>query len=64
VCSWRAREFRGGSDEKMKRMWLGIEIFVTDLPPLAGQAEWNLCCVHCPGKFQNRERGIEFCRIL
>jgi len=48
----------------MKRMWLGIEIFVTDLPPLAGQAEWNLCCVHCPGKFQNRERGIEFCRIL
>ena len=26
--------FRGGSDEKMRRMWLGQEIVVTGLPPL------------------------------
>ena len=26
------------------------------------QAEWDSCCVQCPGKFQNRERWIEFCR--
>ena len=24
--------------------------------------EWDSCCVQCPGKFQNRERGIEFFR--
>ena len=28
------RGFRGGSDEKMRRMWLGLEIFVTGPPPL------------------------------
>jgi len=28
------RGFRGGSDEKMKRMWLGLEIVVVGLPPL------------------------------
>ena len=22
-----------------------------------GLAEWDSCCVQCPGKFQNRERG-------
>ena len=26
--------FRGGSDEKMRRMWLGLEIFVVGLPSL------------------------------
>ena len=26
--------FRGGSDEKMRRMWLGLEIVVAGLPPL------------------------------
>ena len=26
--------FRGGSDEKMRRMWLGQEIVVVGLPPL------------------------------
>ena len=26
--------FRGGSDEKIRRMWLGLEIVVADLPPL------------------------------
>ena len=26
--------FRGGFDEKMIRMWLGIEIVMVDLPPL------------------------------
>ena len=28
------RGFRGGSDEKMMRMWLGLEIIVAGLPPL------------------------------
>ena len=28
------RVFRGGSDEKMRRMWLGREIVVASLPPL------------------------------
>ena len=42
--SWRIRHFkkiilegrgfRGGSDEKMRRMWLGLEIVVGGLPPL------------------------------
>jgi len=27
--------FRGGSDEKMRRMWLGLEIGVAGLPPLS-----------------------------
>jgi len=30
----KGRGFRGGSDEKMMRMWLGREIVVVDLPPL------------------------------
>ena len=44
VLSWRIRHlkkiilkgrgFRGGSDDKMRRMWLGREIVVTGLPPL------------------------------
>jgi len=29
------RGFRGGLDEKMRRMWFGIEIVVAGLPPLA-----------------------------
>ena len=28
------REFRGGSDEKMRRMWLGLKIVVAGLPSL------------------------------
>ena len=28
--------FRGGSDEKMRRMWFGLEIDVVGLPPLMG----------------------------
>ena len=32
----KGREFRGGSDSKMRRMWLGWEI-VVDLPSLAHQ---------------------------
>ena len=28
------RGFRGGSDEKMRRMWLRLEIVVAGLPPL------------------------------
>ena len=31
------RGFRGGSDDKMRRMWLGQEIVVTGLPPLGRQ---------------------------
>ena len=29
----KGRGFRGGSDEKMRRMWLGLEIDVVGLPP-------------------------------
>ena len=32
----KGRGFRGGSDEKMKRMWFGLEIDVVGLPPLPG----------------------------
>ena len=31
----KGRGFRGGSDKKMRRMWLGREIVVAGLPPLA-----------------------------
>ena len=44
VLSWRIEHFkkiifegqgfRGGSDEKMRRMWLGLEIVIAGLPPL------------------------------
>ena len=30
----KGRGFRGGSDEKMRRMWFGIEIDVVGHPPL------------------------------
>ena len=33
----KRRGFRGGSDEKMRRMWLGLEIVVAGLPPLVLQ---------------------------
>jgi len=29
----KGRGFRGGSDEKMRRMWFGLEIDVVGLPP-------------------------------
>ena len=32
---FKGRGFRGGSDEKIRRMWLGLEIDVVGLPPLA-----------------------------
>ena len=31
---WEGLEFRGCSDEKMRRIWLGREIVVLSLPPL------------------------------
>ena len=31
----KGRGFRGDSDEKMWRMWFGLEIDVVGLPPLA-----------------------------
>ena len=31
----KGRGFRCGSDEKMMRMWFGLEIDVVGLPPLA-----------------------------
>ena len=31
----KGRAFRGGSDEKMRRMWFGLENDVVGLPPLA-----------------------------
>ena len=35
------RGFRGGSDEKMRRMWLGLEIDVVGLPPLTQHSARN-----------------------
>jgi len=32
----KGRGFRCGSDEKMMRMWFGLEIDVVGLPPLVG----------------------------
>ena len=32
----KGRGFRFGSDEKMMRMWFGLEIDVVGLPPLVG----------------------------
>ena len=32
---FEGRGFRCGSDEKMRRMWLGLETVVVGLPPLA-----------------------------
>jgi len=32
----KGRGFRCGSDEKMMRMWFGLEIDVVGLPPLPG----------------------------
>ena len=32
--------FRGGSDEKMRRMWLGLGFVVVGLPPLTHHYEW------------------------
>jgi len=30
----KGRRFRGGSKEKMRRVWFGLEIDVVGLPPL------------------------------
>ena len=35
----KGRGFRGGSDEKMRRMWFGLEIDVVGLPPLVEGTE-------------------------
>ena len=35
----KGRGFRGGSDEKMRRMWFGLEIDVVGLPPLVSQSQ-------------------------
>ena len=37
MSRWFRREFHGGSDEKMRRMWFGLEIDVVGLPPLPGE---------------------------
>ena len=34
----KGRGFRCGSDEKMMRMWFGLEIDVVGLPPLVKQS--------------------------
>ena len=37
IVERREKGFRGGSDEKMRRMWLGLEIVVAGIPPLLSQ---------------------------
>ena len=37
----KGRGFRGGLDEKMMRMWFGLEIDVVGLPPFTGQSSDN-----------------------
>ena len=39
----KGRGFRGGSDEKMRRMWFGLEIYVVGLPLLIG---WGMSNSH------------------
>ena len=38
--------FRGGSYDKMRKMWLGLEIVVVGLPPLPGQFYDNCLINH------------------
>ena len=38
----KGRGFRCGSDEKMMRMWFGLDIDVVGLPPLVGQDRFAL----------------------
>ena len=45
IVERREEGFRGGSDEKMRRMWLGLEIVVAGLPPLV-----ELKVLYCRGK--------------
>ena len=39
----KGRGFRGGSDEKMRRMWFGLEIDVVGLPPLTQRLYGSHC---------------------
>jgi len=41
----KGRGFRCGSEEKMMRMWFGLEIDVVGLPPL-GEVGAGGCSVH------------------
>ena len=40
---FKGRGFRGGSDEKMRKMWLGLGIAVVGLPPLVMPSLQGLC---------------------
>ena len=59
------RGFRGGSDEKMRRMWLGLEIDVVGLPPLIQQSLNLRSCLfillslktHTPTNKHEREKA-------
>ena len=42
---FKGRGFRWGSDEKMMRMWFGLEINVVGLPPLVGQ-NWQISVIN------------------
>ena len=44
----KGRGFRGGSDEKMRRMWFGLDIDVIGLPPLAQQSKRSERKKKCP----------------
>ena len=58
----KGRGFRGGSDEKMRRMWVGLEIDVVGLPPLGETYEPKLNARN--SKVQKEEYGeIIFNRI-
>ena len=37
----KGRGFRRGSEEKMMRMWFGLEIDVVGLPPLGETTPWE-----------------------
>ena len=41
----KGQGFRGGSDEKMRRMWLGLGIAVVGLPPLVMPSLQGLCII-------------------
>ena len=47
---WEGREFRGGSDEKTRKMWLGRENVVVGISPVM-RYPWNLIYMIIPFLF-------------
>ena len=59
----KGRGFRCVSDEKMMRMWFGLEIDVVGLPPLVTLAMITLFYYKC-GKFSHENSHHSFLIVL